>query len=104
MKPLLAVFTMLILLSACRCNVVHKKVKGNGNLQSERRNVSHATKIAVLAHVEVILDSGATAVRVEADENLIPYIITELDDNWLEIKMKRGINTYTSSNPMRVYI
>ncbi|HEX8331536.1 MAG TPA: head GIN domain-containing protein [Segetibacter sp.] len=103
MKSLLAVLLTITLLGACRCNITGKRVVGNGNLESETRVVNRATKIKVLGHVEVILDSGATSVRVEADENLLKYILTEVDDNWLEIRMKNNIN-YTTSNPMRVYV
>lgn len=80
-----------------------KRVVGNGNLESETRNISRATKIKVLGSMEVILDSGATAVRVEADENLLPYIITDVDNNWLELRMKNNIS-YNTKNTMRVYI
>ena len=80
-----------------------KRVKGNGNFESETRNISHATKIKVEGGMEVILDSGATSIRVEADENIIPYILTDLDDNWLRIRLKRNISI-TTSNTMRVYI
>ena len=103
MKPLLALLLPLMILSSCRWNINHKRIKGNGNLESESRDISRATKIKLMGDMDVILDSGATAIRVEADENLLPYIITELDDNWLELKMKRGVSLSTS-NPMRIYI
>ena len=80
-----------------------KRVNGNGNLESENRDIRRATKIKVLGSMEVLLDSGATAVRVEADKNLLPYIITDIDDDWLVLKMKNGIR-YHTNNPMRVYI
>jgi hypothetical protein len=53
--------------------------------------------------MDVILDSGATSVRVEAESNILPHIITEVDDNWLEIKMERDISI-TTHDPIKVYI
>jgi hypothetical protein len=103
MKPLLVVFIAFTLLGACRCNFMGKRVNGNGNLESETRVINRATKIKVLGHMEVILDSGSTSVRVEADENLLKYIVTKVDDGWLEIRMKSNIN-YTTSNSIKVYV
>ena len=102
MKPLLTAFALIAILFSLNCRM-GKRLKGNGNLESENRNISSATKIKVQSSIDVILDSGATSIRVEADENLLPYIITEVDDNWLEIKLKRNLN-FSTSNPMRVYI
>lgn len=103
MKPLLTVLLSFTLLCACRCNIGGKRINGNGNLESETRNISEVSKIKLMGSMEVFLDSGATAVRVEADENLIPYIITEVDGDWLEIKTRNNIN-YRTKNPMRVYV
>lgn len=53
--------------------------------------------------MDVIISEGETSVRVEADENLLPYIITELRDNWLEIKLENNISI-KSQNDVKIYI
>jgi hypothetical protein len=42
-------------------------------------------------------------VRVEADDNLIKYIVTENDDDWLEITTRDHINL-NPSNTVKVYV
>ncbi len=80
-----------------------KRVKGNGNLQTQSRNVSRAENIKVSGSIDVELLNGPTSVKVEADENIIPYIVTQLNDGWLVVKFKDRVNISTE-NPVRVYI
>ncbi|MDB5193594.1 MAG: hypothetical protein JWQ96_3157 [Segetibacter sp.] len=78
-------------------------VRGNGHLQSEQRTVGSATNFDVQDPIEVFISTGESSVRVEADVNLLPYIITEVNDNELEIKLRDHVNVFPS-NPIKVYI
>lgn len=70
---------------------------------TETRSIDDATNIKVLGHAEVIIDSGATALKVEGDENILPYIITAYSNNRLEIRSRNNVNLHTG-NPIRVYV
>jgi len=86
------------------CDLVGDRINGNGNLQSEQRNVGDARRIRVMGSMDVILIPGATAsVKVEADENLIQYIETREDDRWLKIRTRDHVS-FSTRNPIRVYV
>ena len=91
----------LLLITSCRFN--DKKIDGNGKIVSEKRTVTTVTKIRVEGNINVVIDNGLASGRVEADENLIPYILTETDGDWLEIKVKKNYNLH-SSKPITVYV
>ncbi len=53
--------------------------------------------------MDVIVNTGNTGVKVETDENIIPYIKTVMNGDWLEIKTENNLSINTK-NPVRVYI
>jgi len=70
-----------------------RRVKGNGNITTETRNVSEFDKVEVSGAVELYVSSGETQpVKIETDENLIKYIEVEQHGGTLEIKTRRGYN------------
>jgi len=79
------------------------KIQGNGNLQKETRKTGTYTAISVAGsmHVEVIY-GNSNSIEVEADENLLPYIITEVKGNELVIKTK-NFTSINSRHKMTVY-
>lgn len=85
------------------CNFNGETVEGNGNRRSEIRHVGNGTKINVVGGMDVFIDAGAPAIKIEGDENILQYIETRVDDGWLEIKTRNHINIH-SSTPVKVYI
>lgn len=70
-----------------------KSVKGNGNLKSESRQVGNFTAVSAQGSMDVVINFGTSgAVKVEAEENLLPYIETEVQGNRLTIRTKKGYN------------
>jgi hypothetical protein len=49
------------------------------------------------------IDSGETNVRIQGDDNLLRYIITDDDEGWLEVRMRDHIN-YRTTSPIKVYV
>lgn len=87
----------------CACINMGERVEGNGNVTTQNRSVTSGEKIKLLGSMDVFVSQGATGVKVETDENLIPYIVTEMDGDWLEIRSKDGYNLNTS-NDIKVYV
>ena len=85
------------------CSNFGDRVDGNGNIKSETRDIRIANRIKVTGDMDVIILQGTAAVRVEADENLLPFIETVADDNWLEIKSRDNFDL-RSSKTIRVYV
>lgn len=85
------------------CDMGGESVGGNGDLKSENRNIRDVTKIKVSGNMDVFVETGAPSVKVEADENLMRYIDTEADNDWLEIRTRDNTNI-SSPNPIKVYV
>lgn len=80
----------------------NEKVSGSGNVQTADREVSGFTKIDVsgVFKVEVTLQRDFD-VKVEADDNLLPFIKVEVDGETLEIESEKKLS---SSNPIVVRV
>ena len=74
-----------------------ERVSGDGNVTSQQRNVGNFTDVDVSGAMNVhIRQDAANGVRVEADQNLMQYIETNLDGNTLRIHQKEGFNLQPS--------
>ncbi len=70
-----------------------KSVKGNGNVTTVNRTTSDYDGIKCAGNMDFKIVSGKEGhITIKAEENLIDYIITEVKDNNLVVKMKKGIN------------
>lgn len=79
-----------------------RSVKGSGNVAVEKRDVKDFRSLDVsgIIQVEVTVQKDF-AVEVEADDNLLQYIRTEVRNGVLELSTKK---TFKTSNPIRVRI
>jgi hypothetical protein len=85
-----AVFSM----TACDFDINLNQTSGNGNVETEERNVaSDFDKVHGSAGIDVYLTEGTeNKVVVEADENLLSLITTEVVNGKLKIGVVRGEN------------
>jgi len=75
----------------------NKRVKGNGNIKTETRNTSDYDGVSVGGFFDVILVKGKEGkIKIEGEENLMEYIITEVKGGTLQIKVEKGINLKTT--------
>jgi Putative auto-transporter adhesin, head GIN domain len=84
--------------------VTGERIRGNGNIKTEDRQVSSFNNVSSHGAYDVYLIQGAAySLRIEAEENLLPYIDTHVDGDVLEIETKDGYNLSTRRD-MKVYI
>lgn len=70
-----------------------KRIRGNGNVVTQERTVSGYEGIDNYGSFDITLvPSSTTSVKIEAEENLQQYIISEVVDNRLQIRTKNHIN------------
>lgn len=82
------------------CNTLDETIQGNGNQRVDNREASFASKIDAGGSFQIHLVHGdAAQLSVEADENLLPYIITEFSGDKLKISVKKG---YSLKSPKEV--
>ena len=95
MKPIQILFLVLAasLTTACQFDINLGQVNGNGNVLTEERPVSESfTAIRGSAGLDVFLEQGDEAkIVVEADENLLDIIETEIVEGKLKIGTKENI-------------
>lgn len=87
----IASLLVLIILSAQLNAQYSKKIKGNGDITISKRTVSNYTKIGVAGSFHVTLSKeNLSDITIKADENLLEYIVTEVENGELKIKTKKG--------------
>jgi hypothetical protein len=90
----------LISFSSCRW----RSVRGNGNVVTETRNEGSFRSVKAAGSFDVYLTQGeGSSIKIETDENLMKYIVTEIKDDVLVIKTKQGVNLRTK-NDLKVFL
>ncbi len=93
----------LVVCSSCRW-MNYKRIKGNGNIITQDRTVTNAQRIKLSGSYDVEITQGpVTSLKVEADDNILPYILTNQEDGMLVIRSKDHINLSTEHN-IKVFI
>ena len=90
---------ILIALFTLSCNAQWgKKIKGNGNVVTIDRSVGEYDAVAVAGWFDVDIVNGREGeLSLQGEENLLEYIITEVKNGKLTIKVKKGYNLQSST-------
>ena len=90
MKKLLFILcSVTVLLASCDF-VAGKRVKGNGNVKTEERAESGFTGVNSGSDFNTYVGIGPFSVKIEAEENILPFIETFVDNGVLKITTKDG--------------
>lgn len=96
-KPIVVALALV-----CACNFVASGVAGSGVAASEQRQVAAFEQLAVEGSFAVEVEVGpAPGVRVEADDNIIPRIVTEVAGTTLTISSRGNFHT---ARPIVVHV
>ncbi|MBI4928532.1 MAG: DUF2807 domain-containing protein [Anaerolineae bacterium] len=92
----------LILLVTAACsfsvNLPGDRVSGSGNVISEDRDVSGFDRVSLEGAGELIIEQGTSeSLTVEADDNLMEYIITEVSGDTLRLRIKPNLSLFGSN-------
>ncbi len=89
---------------ACADAQWRNRVTGNGDVQKEERKATEFTGVKTSSAIDVYLSQGAGhRIVVEADENLLEYIVTEVKDNVLRVYPDEDVSIRRAER-MRVYV
>ena len=76
-------------------------VNGSGHVETETRQVSGFTGIDLAGSGEVTIEQGdAESLTIEADDNVLPELTSEVSDSVLTLGTKPG-TTVRTLNPIR---
>jgi hypothetical protein len=81
-----------------------RRVKGNGNIITSNRSEGSFDAVKAAGSYDVFFSQAETnEIRIEADENLMRYIETSVEDGVLRIRTKSGRNIRPSQD-IKVYV
>jgi len=81
---------MVIITSSCQY-MLGKRIRGNGNIKTATHSMSGFKDIEVAGAIDLYVSQGEIVpVKVETDENLLPYIEVFLEGNKLVVRHKEG--------------
>lgn len=91
------IFTVTFSVNAQNWWGKNKKVRGNGNVKTETRKTGDYKGVSVGGFFDVTLVKGKEGnIKIEGEENLMEYIITEVEKGTLKVKVKKGYNLRTT--------
>ncbi|HET7788376.1 MAG TPA: head GIN domain-containing protein [Myxococcales bacterium] len=94
--------SVLIALLSAAC--AHESVRGNGRTTRELRDLPRFDSVAVHSGIRAEVEIGPQApVQVDADENLLPLVVTEVADGTLSIRFRYDTSV-SSEQPVRVRV
>jgi len=111
----LGLIAVVLVISTLACQIAYntgsspisiggRTVRGSGNVTTEQRAVDNFSSIELASLGKLVIELGdQEALRVEAEENLLEYIETEVRGRTLEIGSRRGINL-NPSEPIYFYL
>lgn len=92
------IFALGTLLMCFGVNAQWKKIKGNGEETTITREVGNYDEISISGWFDVQLVAGTEgAITLKGEENLLPYLITEVENGNLKVKVKKGVNLRPSN-------
>ena len=69
------------------CNII----SGNGNVKDEKRELSNIHAVRASGSIDIEIKNGdAYRLLVQDDENLLPYVVTEVNNGVLNIHYRNG--------------
>lgn len=94
-----SILLLLLVTTFTACHLPFNGVSGNGNIKTEERNVANFNQLSTSGSFDVKIVEGTPGkVTVEADENLLEYIVTEVNNGKLAIYTKSGFSFNTRHN------
>jgi len=77
----------LFIFASCRY-ISGQRIRGNGNIRTEQRSPGSFKSVSSHGSFNVYVSTGEESVKIEADDNLLPYIETYVDGSVLNIREK----------------
>ncbi len=98
MKYLIFVLSAFIF---CSCD--DNDINGSGHIKTEKRNAGQFNGIQTSGSIDIEVANGENAsVEVEADDNILPYIVTEVNGGLLDVYYKEN-NSFNNAHT-KVYV
>lgn len=101
-RILTAVIAVTLLISISSCG--WRSVRGNGNVTTSTRNEASFDGVSTAGSFDLYITQGEKfEIKIEAEENLMKYILTEVEGGVLKVRVKKGISLRPKLD-MKVYV
>ena len=104
-KKILSIFVLLAFaLSACTINghtitISTDRIEGSGKIVTEEREISGVTKVDLQTVGNLTIELGdEESLTISADDNIMPYITSDVFNHTLEIGMKPNLSLNPSNS------
>jgi len=89
-KYILAALILFVVVAASGC--IGQNASGSGNVINQSQNVSGFNQVALSGIGTLMITQGnQESLTIEAEDNLMPYIKTSVNNNKLSISLERGM-------------
>jgi len=104
MMGIIAVIGMIIFTATSCIRIVG--IRGSENVKSEDRSVSSFDSVSISSGMNLFLKQGnSESLKIEAEDNILPLVITAVENGKLEIKYKNLlIGGLSLHKPVNVYL
>lgn len=83
---------MTRILTAIVCTIIFcscRQVTGSGNIITQARHVNQFNGVNLSGSIDVeVMNDASQSIKIEADDNIMPYIITSVENGMLEVYLK----------------
>lgn len=103
---LISTVVLLLGLSACRTTTESnvESISGSGNIVTEEREITNFSRIQIYLGADLDLTQGdTTSLSIEADDNLLQYIKTEIRSDSLIVTKPDSVNL-SPSQPIHLQV
>ena len=86
---------LLITLLTFSIQYASSQINGNGKIKTVELTTDNIHQILINVNVEVVINTekGSSRIEITTDENIIPYINTEVSDGILDLNQKKWIES-----------
>ena len=100
---LISLIAIACLLPVFLTSCFGSQIIGSGKVISEERQVSNISSISIGSSMNLFIEqTGSESVRIEADDNVIPYVSTQKIGGELKIQLKSV--SFGNINPINCYV
>jgi hypothetical protein len=93
LRLLPAAIAALVVLAGCNSININTGIKGSGSEKSEPRSINNFTSVKLKGNGQLLIDeNGTESLVITTDENLLPYVTTEVNGGELVIDTKDHSN------------
>lgn len=104
LKLLFIPLLLLVAAVSVVAKAYNERIKGNGIIKTEDRSVDAFNNVSTSGAFTVYLQQGDKhTLRIEAEDNIMPYIVTRMTANTLNIEPKKGYDLQ-STRGIKVYL